>query len=46
MIEFKPDIVILIEDYDGAQPGVEPDVKGLIINEISSKVQNKIYILK
>ena len=42
---YKPDIVIYYEDMPCGL-GVEPGVKGLILNVISEKVQNKIYVFK
>jgi hypothetical protein len=46
MIDFKPDIIIYMEDYDSDCVVIDPRIRGLIINEFSSKVQNKIYIFK
>jgi hypothetical protein len=46
MIDFKPDIIIYIEDFDCDEVSIDPKVRGLIINHLSSKVQNKIYVFK
>lgn len=46
MTEFKPDIIIYLEDYDSDEIAIEPRIRGLILNEFSAKVQNKIYVLK
>jgi len=46
MTEFKPDLVIFIEDFPCDQVCINPKVQGLIFNEISSRVQNKIFIFK
>lgn len=46
MIEFKPDVIIFMEDTIEDRIGINPQVKGLILNDFSTKVQNKIYIFK
>lgn len=46
MIEYKPDIIICIEDFDCNQVSIDPQVRGLILNDFSAKVQNKIYVFK
>lgn len=46
LLEYKPDIIIFIEDFDTDSPSIDAKVRGLIINEFSEKVQHKIYILK
>jgi hypothetical protein len=35
MVDFKPDVIILIEDFDGDTPAVDPKVRGLIVNQLS-----------
>ena len=42
--EFKPDIIIYMEDIDSSEVGVKSDIRGLILNDLSAKVQNKIYV--
>ena len=46
MLEFKPDIIVYIEDFDSDYASIDAKVRGLIVNEFSEKVQHKIYVLK
>jgi hypothetical protein len=44
MADFKPDIVIFIEDSPCDSLIVESRIKALVLNEISSKVQTKMFL--
>lgn len=46
MNSFKPDAILFVDAFPLASLAVQPNVKGLIINELSAKVQNKISIFK
>ena len=45
MIDFKPDVILFIEDFDD-KPLVDSKIRGLILNLLSEKVQHKIYVLR
>jgi hypothetical protein len=45
MTEFKPDLIMFIDALPLDSVSIEPNIKGLILNELSAKVQNKICVL-
>ena len=45
MVDFKPDIILFIEDFDD-QVLVDSKIRGLIVNQLSEKVQHKIYVFR
>jgi hypothetical protein len=45
MIDFKPDVILFIEDFDD-KVLVDSKVRGLIVNQLSEKVQHKIYVFR
>lgn len=46
MNDFKPDTIIYIEDFDTDTVSIDPKIRGLIVNQLSEKVQQKIYVFK
>lgn len=46
MTEFNPDMIIFTEEFPCDEVTIDPKIKGMIINEVSSRVQNKIFIFK
>ena len=46
MAEFKPDVIMYSEDIEDGTVGMQHHIRGMLINELSSKVQNKIYVFR
>ncbi len=46
MNDFKPDSIIYVENFDNDAVSIEAKVRGMIINQFSEKVQQKIYVFK